>query len=230
MVVAVAVGAFHSAAVTKTGNVWTWGSNAFGQLGVGDQRPRSQPELITTLRGKGAVNVACGGDHTIVLTTQLTSADDAAAAEPILAESPFEAAAFDSPLLSQAVRGNSPVDGASFRLPQPAIAAAAATTAPVPSTTSATVSLPTSFSADPHESPSKPGFFSSLFSSSDEETQGSVNASAPAAVPSSSRGSVPALGQVPPGDASGSESAGPLRFISELFKRYPIVILRACLI
>ena len=215
MVVAVAVGAFHSAAVTKSGNVWTWGSNAFGQLGVGDQRPRSHPELVTTLRGTGAVNVACGGDHTIVLTTQCSSANDVVA-DATHAESPFEAAAYDSPILTQAIRGDSPVDGASFRLPQPATAATATA---VSHSSSTSTSSPLSHSAtEPHQSPPKPGFFASLFSSSDDkpETQ-------PASASSSAGASrVPALSQVPTGDATGSESAGPLRFISELFKRYVV--------
>jgi alpha-tubulin suppressor-like RCC1 family protein len=42
----VAAGATFSVAVTDSGQLFTWGSNEFGQLGVGDLRDRLSPELV----------------------------------------------------------------------------------------------------------------------------------------------------------------------------------------
>jgi hypothetical protein len=49
--------------------VYTWGTNDCGQLGVGDCEPRTQPTLVARLTGLHLIAAACGWRHTAVLTT-----------------------------------------------------------------------------------------------------------------------------------------------------------------
>ena len=51
-VVAVAAGYFHTLALAESGNVWAWGSNDKGQLGIGhDVAQANEPRLVKTLQG-----------------------------------------------------------------------------------------------------------------------------------------------------------------------------------
>lgn len=47
----IAVGAFHNLALQEDGSLWAWGNNEYGQLGIGDTQPRSQPILVQGLAG-----------------------------------------------------------------------------------------------------------------------------------------------------------------------------------
>jgi alpha-tubulin suppressor-like RCC1 family protein len=60
--VALAAGDNHSGAIDSEGNVWMWGSNAFGQLGLGPDAPTfvSTPAKVT-LRTR-AISLSGGGD------------------------------------------------------------------------------------------------------------------------------------------------------------------------
>ncbi len=60
--VALAAGDNHSGAIDSKGNVWMWGSNAFGQLGLGPDSPTfvSTPATVT-LRSR-AISLSGGGD------------------------------------------------------------------------------------------------------------------------------------------------------------------------
>ena len=49
----IAVGAEHTLAVTSNGDVFGWGNNADGQLGLGHTNTVRTPQLITSLSGKG---------------------------------------------------------------------------------------------------------------------------------------------------------------------------------
>ena len=51
-------------------NVWTFGRNRYGQLGLGDQENRSRPEQIIGLKVKV---ISAGGYHTVVIATLITS-------------------------------------------------------------------------------------------------------------------------------------------------------------
>lgn len=74
----VACGDSHSMAVTVNGELYGWGAAACGQLGIEDTAylPKDSeespyeplPRLITELKGKCVVSVACGEAHTLILT------------------------------------------------------------------------------------------------------------------------------------------------------------------
>lgn len=66
----VACGDHHSAALSADGRLFTWGRGKYGQLGHGHYNNLSKPKLVTALRGLHIVQVACGGDHTLVITRE----------------------------------------------------------------------------------------------------------------------------------------------------------------
>jgi hypothetical protein len=63
---AIAAGWWHSLALTESGEVYAWGSNGRGQLGLGDTEDRHTP---TQVPGLGRVKaIAAGGEHSLALT------------------------------------------------------------------------------------------------------------------------------------------------------------------
>jgi alpha-tubulin suppressor-like RCC1 family protein len=62
-VVQVAAGGRHSMALMRGGELWGWGSNAKGELGVKDNNERYNPVLVMA----GVKAVACGSQHTLAL-------------------------------------------------------------------------------------------------------------------------------------------------------------------
>jgi E3 ubiquitin-protein ligase HERC4 len=48
--------------------IFSCGNNFYGQLGVGKTIHQNSPQPITTLKNEKVKNVACGDDHTIILT------------------------------------------------------------------------------------------------------------------------------------------------------------------
>lgn len=68
-VVAVAAANKHTAVVSDTGEVFTWGGNREGQLGYGTSNSASNytPRVVEYLKGKVFMGVAAAKYHTIVL-------------------------------------------------------------------------------------------------------------------------------------------------------------------
>ncbi|XP_068159965.1 LOW QUALITY PROTEIN: E3 ubiquitin-protein ligase highwire [Drosophila tropicalis] len=65
-VVQVACGLYHTVVLTLAGEVFTFGSNQYGQLGSGDLQPVSGPVRVHV---QGAISqVAAGSNHTVLLT------------------------------------------------------------------------------------------------------------------------------------------------------------------
>jgi len=58
----------HILAVSDNGQVYAWGRNDKGQLGLGDSKDRKCPTLIKELAGYNIVSVATGKSHSLFLT------------------------------------------------------------------------------------------------------------------------------------------------------------------
>eukprot|EP01102_Stenamoeba_stenopodia_P014748 TRINITY_DN493_c0_g1_i2.p1 TRINITY_DN493_c0_g1~~TRINITY_DN493_c0_g1_i2.p1 ORF type:complete len:1112 (+),score=366.40 TRINITY_DN493_c0_g1_i2:185-3520(+) len=69
-VVKVACGAYHTALITDTGNLYTFGSNSDGQLGLDSVGGSHTPSLVAALHNQGVVAVACGTSHTVAIVGQ----------------------------------------------------------------------------------------------------------------------------------------------------------------
>jgi alpha-tubulin suppressor-like RCC1 family protein len=73
-VASVSAGYLFTCALLKTGAVWCWGNNTFGEAGVGANSPTSPPGPINTLGGgdagvaEGVVALSSGGNHACALT------------------------------------------------------------------------------------------------------------------------------------------------------------------
>ncbi|XP_033842077.1 probable E3 ubiquitin-protein ligase HERC1 isoform X2 [Periophthalmus magnuspinnatus] len=59
----IAVGAEHSLVLSSTGEVYTWGSNSEGQLGLGHTNHVREPTLVAALQGKNIHQISAGRCH-----------------------------------------------------------------------------------------------------------------------------------------------------------------------
>ncbi|GAA0416709.1 hypothetical protein Acor_63820 [Acrocarpospora corrugata] len=66
-IAAVSAGRDFSTARTETGEVWTWGANSEGTLGLGVTGDRPTPSLVTSLTG--VRQISAGGRHVLALRT-----------------------------------------------------------------------------------------------------------------------------------------------------------------
>ncbi|XP_014665910.1 PREDICTED: uncharacterized protein LOC106807909 [Priapulus caudatus] len=67
-VIAVSCGNAHTVALTNTG-VYTWGSDTYGQLGLGMNETGGPPRIVQALAHVQCVSVVCGQYHTLALTS-----------------------------------------------------------------------------------------------------------------------------------------------------------------
>lgn len=67
-VVSVSCGENHCLALTIGGNVYAWGDNSFGQLGLMDAKNRLRPEQIKSMRSIGARSISAGRNHSLVVS------------------------------------------------------------------------------------------------------------------------------------------------------------------
>jgi len=71
-IVCVAAAENHTVCASADGNVYSWGSDRFGQLGLSSNLPggcRLAPNKVETLRRVQVVGVAAGASHTVALTS-----------------------------------------------------------------------------------------------------------------------------------------------------------------
>lgn len=64
-IIKVSCGANHSACISETGDLYTFGGNEYGQLGNGDMEPTGVPTWIKSI--PQITKVSCGDFHTIAL-------------------------------------------------------------------------------------------------------------------------------------------------------------------
>lgn len=64
----VAVGAEHTLVLSSTGDVYTWGSNSEGQLGLGHTNHVREPALVAALQGKNINQISAGRCHSAAWT------------------------------------------------------------------------------------------------------------------------------------------------------------------
>lgn len=82
----IGMGGGFGSAVDIYGVVWTWGSNANGELGVGDYEPRISPIPIRTLQGRKVKGVACGGNFVIALGSDVEAIQGTTYRQPLSTE------------------------------------------------------------------------------------------------------------------------------------------------
>ena len=68
----IACGSSHSAAITSSGELFTWGCGEYGRLGHGDNITQLRPKAVRALAGHRVVQVACGSRdaQTLALTDE----------------------------------------------------------------------------------------------------------------------------------------------------------------
>jgi alpha-tubulin suppressor-like RCC1 family protein len=65
----VACGASHTIALTASGELWVWGLNDFGQLGVGHRAVSVPfPTRLDSVYGHNIRKIACGATHSVLLS------------------------------------------------------------------------------------------------------------------------------------------------------------------
>ncbi|KAI1945712.1 hypothetical protein LOZ12_006300 [Ophidiomyces ophidiicola] len=67
-------GAFHSFAIHKSGKVYTWGLNSYGQTAIpqgagSDEAVVLRPEVVKTLTGKNVTQICGGSHHSLAVTS-----------------------------------------------------------------------------------------------------------------------------------------------------------------
>mmetsp|Transcript_27280 Transcript_27280/g.37625 ORF Transcript_27280/g.37625 Transcript_27280/m.37625 type:complete len:828 (+) Transcript_27280:153-2636(+) len=64
----VAIGYSHMLALSTEGRVHSWGHNFYGQLGVGDHKDKSSPQLVSYLQEERIAQVVAGQYHSLALS------------------------------------------------------------------------------------------------------------------------------------------------------------------
>ncbi|CAH0477391.1 unnamed protein product [Peronospora belbahrii] len=65
----VSCGGWHTVVVAKSGECYAFGRGEYGRLGLGDAKSRTRPHLVKALQGKTVIQAACGGSHTLFVTS-----------------------------------------------------------------------------------------------------------------------------------------------------------------
>lgn len=68
-VVQIACGQYHTLALTNSGELYSWGSNIYGQLGLGYETEKvTTPTLVKSLLGIPIALLCCGANHSFVVS------------------------------------------------------------------------------------------------------------------------------------------------------------------
>ncbi|CAK9798475.1 X-linked retinitis pigmentosa GTPase regulator [Anthophora plagiata] len=67
-VVSISCGDEHSAVICQTGRLFVFGSNDWGQLGLGHKNHVNKPSCVKALKPEKVTHVACGRAHTLICT------------------------------------------------------------------------------------------------------------------------------------------------------------------
>ncbi|XP_060594475.1 probable E3 ubiquitin-protein ligase HERC4 isoform X2 [Ruditapes philippinarum] len=67
-IVQVSCGRYHNLLLTDDGQIYSWGDNRFGQLGLGHTISQNIPQYIASLKGIPVAQVVCGGSHSLLLS------------------------------------------------------------------------------------------------------------------------------------------------------------------
>lgn len=73
----VSCGPWHTAVVTSTGQLFTFGDGVFGALGHGDRQSTNVAREVGSLRGLRTVRAACGAWHTVAIVEVVDSLNSA---------------------------------------------------------------------------------------------------------------------------------------------------------
>eukprot|EP00698_Gefionella_okellyi_P026193 TRINITY_DN9897_c0_g1_i1.p1 TRINITY_DN9897_c0_g1~~TRINITY_DN9897_c0_g1_i1.p1 ORF type:complete len:934 (-),score=180.99 TRINITY_DN9897_c0_g1_i1:49-2850(-) len=65
-VASIACGQFHSLVIMKNGDMFSFGANGKGQLGLGDTATHRGPQPLLSLKGVGVRQAACGAEHSLI--------------------------------------------------------------------------------------------------------------------------------------------------------------------
>ncbi|KAK1822434.1 hypothetical protein LTR12_003193 [Friedmanniomyces endolithicus] len=73
-IVTIVAGSYHNFAIDRTGNVYSWGLNNYGQTGVIDNAGEDgalvlKPQVIEALKGKDITSIEGGGHHSLCSTS-----------------------------------------------------------------------------------------------------------------------------------------------------------------
>lgn len=69
-VVQVACGNFHTLALTNSGDLYSFGANMYGQLGLGYESEKvTKPTLVKSLQGIPIAHISCGANHSFIIST-----------------------------------------------------------------------------------------------------------------------------------------------------------------
>ena len=64
----VSCGNNHTVIITEDGNLYSFGKNEFGQLGLGNIGDKNEPKLVTIPGGLKVKAASCGYHHTVIIT------------------------------------------------------------------------------------------------------------------------------------------------------------------
>ena len=67
-IVAVSCGDSHTAVITENKDLYTFGNNDRGQLGLGSSVNKDIPTMVRPISYQGVITVSCGSRHTAIIT------------------------------------------------------------------------------------------------------------------------------------------------------------------